>query len=178
MNTQGKLHVIGNLLGLLVICIILGTALADQLLRHDLPCPLCLLQRIAYVAIGICMMMNLYLSIRPAHYGLMILATLFGLGVAVRQLTLHLDPGDPGYGFPVLGHYLYTWSAIGFIIILILIAVALLLDRGVNIEYKIQHQGCKIIVAIFLLLILVNGISTFMECGPYTCPADPTAYYF
>jgi hypothetical protein len=178
MNKQVKLHYFANCLGLLLISILLIIVLVDQLLRHDLPCPLCLLQRICFVAIGLAMLMNLRFGIKPSHYALMILATLLGLGVALRQIHLHLAPNDPGYGLRFLGEYLYTWSAIGFFIILILITVALLLDRGFEGSYTLRHKALTLLTALFLFLILAHGISTFIECGPFICPDDPNRYYF
>lgn len=178
MNKQGKLHLLGNLLGLLGICSILSFILLDQLIIHELPCPLCLLQRVCYIAIGLAMLMNLCLKIRPSHYGLMILAALLGLAISVRQISLHLAPGDMGYGSQILGHYLYTWAALGFVIIIIFIALALIFDQGFNIEYKTQNTWFKTLIALFLFLILANGVSTFILCGPYTCPDNPTQYYF
>ncbi|MCL9683280.1 disulfide bond formation protein B [Legionella maioricensis] len=178
MNKQGKLHLLGNLLGLLIICSILIFALWDQLIIDDLPCPLCLLQRVCYIAIGLGMLMNLRLGVKPSHYGLMSLATLLGLAISVRQITLHLAPGDMGYGSPILGYYLYTWAAISFAVIITLIALALIFDQGFNIEYKIQHPGGKALIALFLFLILANVVSTFILCGPFTCPDNPTQYYF
>ena len=177
MNVEEKLHLLGNWLGLLCLCIILGFVLGEQLFFHDLPCPLCLLQRIIFVAIGMSLLMNLYLGFRPAHYGLMLLSALLGFAISLRQIMLHLTPNDPGYGLLVLGHYLYTWAAIGFAIIIILIATALILDQGINIRYKVQNKWGKLLVGLFLTLILANGVSTFLECGPFVCPGDPTEYY-
>jgi disulfide bond formation protein DsbB len=178
MNRQSQLHLLGNLLGLGVICTILIMVFIDQLWRFDLPCPLCLLQRTCFIAIGLTILMNLYQGIKPSHYGLMILATLLGLAVSMRQVTLHLTVNDPGYGFTFLGEYLYTWSAIGFTIIMILIAMALIFERGFNVTFEIQNKYFKALVNLFLFLILTNGVSTFIECGPYICPSDPTGYYF
>lgn len=176
MNVEGKLHLLGNWLGLLLLCAILGFVFGEQLLCHDLPCPLCLLQRIAFVAIGISMLMNLYLGFRPAHYGLMLFSALLGFALSLRQIMIHLAPNAPGYGLPILGHYMYTWAAIGFALIIILIATALTFDQGINIQYKIQNKWGKFLVALFLTLILANGISTFLECGLSACPDAPTEY--
>ena len=178
MNKEGKLHLLGNILGLVVICIILSIVFIDQFIHHDLPCPLCLLQRVCFIAIGLCMLMNLQLGLKPSHYGLMILSTLLGLAVSVRQISLHLAPNDPGYGMTFLGVYFYTWAAICFGIILIFIAIALLFDNDFKLEYKIHHLGYKVLVAFFLFLILADGVSTFIQCGPYVCPSDPTQYFF
>ncbi len=51
-----------NGLGLLAVSVVLLVAFADQLLLGDLPCPLCILQRGAFVAVGVALVMNLRLG--------------------------------------------------------------------------------------------------------------------
>lgn len=178
MNSQKKLHVWGNSLGLVIVCVILIIAFAEQILTHSLPCPLCILQRICFAGIGICLMMNLRLGFKPSHYGYMLFQALLGLAISSRQFLLHVGPNDPGYGNPFLGLYFYTWSALIFLLIIGCIAVALSLERGFDEQYKTSNKGLIALMAVFLILILANGISTFLECGPYICPNDPTTYYF
>lgn len=178
MNIQKKIHILGNSLGLIVICAVFIFAFAEQLLNHSLPCPLCILQRICFAGIGICLMMNLRLGFKPSHYGLMLLQALLGLAIASRQFLLHSGLNDPGYGSPVLGMYFYTWSALIFLLIIGCIAVALTLERGLDDLYKASNRGFTVLMGFFLFLILANGISTFLECGPYICPDNPITYYF
>ncbi|KGP63020.1 hypothetical protein EP47_12905 [Legionella norrlandica] len=177
MNKQAQLHFLGNTAGLVIICSILIFAFADQFLFHALPCPICILQRVCYVAVGLCFMMNLKLGIRASHYGLMLLAAILGLSISIRQVYIHLMPGDPGYGNLFWGLHFYTWSVIIFSVIILLIAIALILERGIMPEYKVQNWGIKIIIGLFIVLILANGISTFLECGPHECPDNPSSYY-
>lgn len=177
MNKQMRLHLFGNTSGLFIICCILIFAFIDQLTRHELPCPICILQRICYVAVALCFVMNLTLGIRTSHYGLMLLASLLGLAISVRQIYIHLTPGDPGYGNLFFGLHLYTWSAVIFLIIILLISTALILDRGFMPEYRVQNKWVKVMIWVFFILILANGISTFLECGPHECPDNPSNYY-
>lgn len=177
MKIQNKLHIWANSLGLLAICFILILAFADQLMDHDVPCPLCLLQRICFVGIGICFMMNLRLGIKASHYGLMLLQAFLGLAIAMRQIYLHTASGDPGYGHTLLGLHFYTWAAIAFILISLFIAVALIFEYGLNPQYRTNNKWLITLMCFFLLLILANGISTFIECGLYSCPNNPTSYY-
>lgn len=177
MITQNKLHRWGNMLGLVIVCIILIMAFYQQLIDHTLPCPLCLLQRVCFIGVGLCLCMNLREGIKISHYGLMILASLLGLGIALRQIFLHVTPGDLGYGSPLLGLYLYTWSAIGFVIIIGLIAISLLFERGFFETSSAPGRWLYLLMSIFVLLILANGISTFLECGPFICKDNPLHYY-
>ncbi|AHE67960.1 disulfide bond formation protein B [Legionella oakridgensis] len=176
MMTQHKLHLVGNRIGLIIVSFILIFAFADQLFRHDIPCPLCLLQRIAFVGIGLCCCMNLKCGIKPSHYGLMLLSAVLGFAISLRQLFLHMAPGDPGYGPLLFNLHLYTWSAVGFFIILGLIAIAMLLEHGFSDTLIPLGKPTLLLMGGFLILILANGISTFIECGVLICPDNPEHY--
>ena len=177
MINGNKIHQIANALGLLGVCIILLITFYQQLLYHELPCPLCLLQRLCFIGVGLCLCMNLKTSIKVEYYGLMILSALLGLVIALRQIFLHVSPGDLGYGSPLLGLYLYTWSAIGFGLIIGFIAISLLLKFSFKERYFLPKQGLYWLMIFFLFLILANGISTFMECGFLICKDNPIHYY-
>lgn len=176
MITQNRLHQVGTIFGLIVACIILITAFYQQLMHSTPPCPLCLLQRACFIAVGLCLCMSLVNGIRVSFYGLMILSSLLGLGIALRQIFLHVSPGDLGYGSPLLGLYLYTWSAIGFAIIIGLLAIGLLFEKGFYEPSLRPKWPLYLLMSLFLLLILANGISTFRECGPFICKDNPTHY--
>ncbi|MFC3908319.1 disulfide bond formation protein B [Legionella dresdenensis] len=177
MINQPKLHFWGNFLGLLFICISLAIAFCDQLISHDLPCPLCLLQRLCFIATGLALCMNIRYGSKPAHYGLMLLSALCGLSISVRQLFLHIAPQDPGYGGEIWGLHLYAWSAIIFIGIITTIAIALLFDEGFTERPVFIKRWVDLLMSIFLVLILANSVSTFIECGFTRCPDNPVAYY-
>jgi disulfide bond formation protein DsbB len=173
---QYKLHRIGNLIGLIILCIILSIAFIDQLTRNDLPCPLCLLQRVCFAAIGICFCMNIKNGIKASHYGFMSLSAYLGLALATRQIYLHLAPGDPGYGQLVFGIHMYVWSLIAFTTVMLTIASALLFERGFSETPPKPKQGHLALMILFLFLILANGVSTFIECGFLVCSDNPSHY--
>ena len=177
MIQQNKLHQSGNSIGLFVICLILLLAFYRQILSNELPCPLCLLQRLCYIAVGICFCMNLVLGSKPSHYGVMLLAAILGLIIALRQIFIHTTPGDLGYGSPLLGLHLYKWSAIIFIFIIVGIASAFLLENGFVVSPLPLSRLFFIPMFFFLLLIIANGISTFLECGASNCRDNPLSYY-
>ena len=74
-----------------------------QIAYDELPCPLCLLQRVAFTALAVGPVLTLRHGPRPAHYGLVIIAALMGAAIAARQILLHIMPGDAGYGSALLG---------------------------------------------------------------------------
>src|SRR5436190_17042819 len=98
-----------NALGLYGIALVLLVAFGAQLLLHELPCPLCLLQRNQFAMLAIGPILNIRFGPRPSHYGLTLLTAAAGAGFAMRQMLLHIMPGDPGYGSALLGYHYYTW---------------------------------------------------------------------
>lgn len=170
-----------NALGLLAVCVVLLYALYDQLVYSDLPCPLCLLQRVGFTLVGFGLCLNVIYGPRPQHYAIMILSAAFGLTVAVRQMFLHIVPGSGSYGDPFLGLHFYTWSAIVFFVVIVGSALMMMFDDQFEAnparEEKFGGQMiCK--VAFFSMLVLTagNAVSAFLECGPLVCADNPVSY--
>ncbi|MFX7567084.1 disulfide bond formation protein B, partial [Acinetobacter baumannii] len=88
---------------------------------HELPCPLCLLQRIQFAVLAIGPIMNVRWGPRPSHYSLSLLAAAAGFAFSTRQVLLHIMPGDPGYGTALLGYHYYTLALIAFAACIVLI---------------------------------------------------------
>jgi len=42
---------------------------------------------------------------------------------------------------------------------------------------KAQPWLCKIAVIMFLIIIVINFLSTFALCGPGVCPDNPASYW-
>lgn len=168
-----------NALGLLAISAVLGFALADQLLFGDLPCPLCLLQRVGVVLAGFGIAMNLRFGIRPGHYGLTIIGAVAGAAVSVRQILLHIVPGSGSYGDAFLELHFYTWALLVFVLIVLGCAFMLLFDRQFRDQARasVPFAGFSLAVfALFSLLVVGNAVSTFLECGTGMCADNPTNY--
>ena len=171
-----------NALGLIVLSAMLFFALYDQFMAQELPCPLCLLQRIGFVAVGIGLLLNIMKGPRPAHYSFSALAAVVGGAVALRQVSLHVIPGTPPYGEPFLGYHFYTWAFIWFVLILIVISVITSFSRQYEtrvayVPLKAQPWLGKVAMLLFLLVITANVLSTFALCGPGVCPDNPVSYW-
>ncbi|MEM1005297.1 MAG: disulfide bond formation protein B [Pseudomonadota bacterium] len=170
-----------NAFGMLVVSMVLFLAYVYQLTLYELPCPLCLLQRVGFVAVGVGLGLNLLYGPRPQHYALMLIAALFGGSVAVRQILLHIVPGTGHYGSPVLGLHYYTWSAICFFLILLGTAVMLLFERQyANADSDEPRFGdnklAKIAFFVMMGLAVLNAGTSLLECGPGICADPPTSY--
>ena len=170
-----------NALGMLAVSLVLALAFVYQLTLDELPCPLCLLQRVGFVAVGVGLGLNLLYGARPQHYAIMLLSALFGVSVSVRQILLHIVPGTGHYGSPVLGLHYYTWAAICFFLILIGTAIMLLFERQYSDDSAatVRFGGSTLAKVAFMIMLglgAVNAVSALLECGPGICADPPTSY--
>jgi disulfide bond formation protein DsbB len=168
-----------NALGLYAIAAVLAAAFAAQFLLHELPCPLCLLQRIQFAMLAIGPILNIRHGPRPSHYAVSLLAALAGAAFAARQVLLHIMPGDPGYGSALLGFHYYTWALIGFCIAIVAIAVVLLFDRQFKPDDTNQPKPdafARVAIWLVIALTAANVLSTLVECGFAACPDNPVDY--
>ena len=171
-----------NALGIIAICLVLAFALADQFYMRELPCPLCLLQRVGFVAVAIGLLMNVVLGSHMAHYGFSVVAGLCGGAAALRQVSLHVIPGTPAYGEPFLGLHFYTWAFIlfGTIIFGIAVLASFQAQYGSSVKrlaWSEQTWLCKLSIASAIMIVALNFLSTFALCGPGVCPDDPVGYW-
>jgi len=170
-----------NAIGTLAVSLVLVLAYVYQLALYELPCPLCLLQRVGFVAVGVGLGLNLLYGPRPQHYAMMLIAALYGGSVSVRQILLHIVPGTGHYGSPVLGLHYYTWAAICFFLILLGTAIMLMFDRQYVDDRRAPprfggNRLAKVAFFVMLGLAVLNAGSTLLECGPGVCADPPTDY--
>lgn len=174
-----RLAIYLNSLGLLALSGALGFALADQLIYHDLPCPLCLLQRMAMFAAGIGLVLNIGVRHAPRHYGIVIISSVLGMFMAIRQILLHIVPGTGAYGDPFLGLHFYTWAFLLFVGMIAAASLMLMIMRqnGSEARHAVPWLG-SLAIGVFFILSVANVIGTTFECGAGACPDDPTSYEY
>lgn len=160
-----------NTVWALIICGVLAAGYCVQFLKHELPCPLCLLQRLSMIGVAMGPLFNLRFGIYSAHYGVSILSAMFGGFVSLRQISLHVCPGFPTFGEPVLGLELYTWALVVFACSIFIAAIMLFLptasaQNSLRIKMTIWEQ-----LAFWLVLFMTtaNIITTLQECGLGVC---------
>ena len=108
-----------NAVGLLAVSAVLIFAFADQLFLADLPCPLCILQRAAFVVAGFGLALNLRFGPRASHYALLLIGALAGAVIASRQILIHIVPGTGTYGHALLGLHFYSWAFVIFVVMVL-----------------------------------------------------------
>ena len=174
------LAITANALGLYAIAFVLAAAFGAQLMLGELPCPLCLLQRIQFALLAIGPILNIRYGPKPSQYGLSLLAAVVGAIVAGRQILLHIMPGDPGFGSAILGYHYYTWCFVGFSAAIVLIGAVLLFDRQFGADAALAPPApnafAKTAVWLVIGLTALNVASTVLECGFAACPDSPVSY--
>ena len=173
-----------NLAALLGLLVVLGGLLWFEFGMGEMPCALFLIQRSAMFGLALGPIMNLLWGMRPAHYGVSILAACVGGAGSIRQILLHIaTPGDPGHGPAVLGFHLYTWAIITFVIGIAGCAILLLFkgqfeagDTGVLRERGWLRLVTIAIITWVTLNLAMMGIGVLPDCGLGMCPDDPAQF--
>ena len=173
-----------NALALFCLAIPLVGALGIQL-TGDLPCPLCLLERVAMFSVAIGLVLNLRYGLNPSHYAMSMLGALMGLVISGRHVLLHVSgPPGSGYGGAFLGLHLYTWALIVFFCFLIGASVLLLGSAQFETENDSSPRvgwntslWARLTSYLIFALCAINAGMAFMECGPLECPENPTGYW-
>ncbi|WP_154202298.1 disulfide bond formation protein B [Vibrio harveyi] len=167
-----------NTLGLLGMTAVLLIGFVLQFVLNELPCPLCLLQRIGFVMIMFGFLLNVVYGPHARHYGVVLIGALYGVATSLRQVSLHVIPGTPGYGSPILGMHYYTWAFALFVATIFAVAVILMLTSKEESPepYQMSNLG-RIACLLAISVVALNAIGTFAECGPYQCPDNPESYW-
>jgi disulfide bond formation protein DsbB len=168
-----------NLGGVAGILSLLIVTLVMQFGFFDLPCPLCLLQRIGFFGMALGFILNLRYGFRPSHYAVVLISALFTAFIALRQIALHVIPDTGVYGMAIFEMHLYTWSFIVSVAAMVITTLLLSVDRQYEGNSEVIGGWRKVtnfMFLIFLSLLLINIGATFMLCGFQACESDPIYY--
>ena len=170
------------------ICGVLLGAFFVQFIGRELPCPLCMLQRMAMMlaAMGPFYLIGVLRSggtldvgTMARGYGMSILAAVIGIVMSSRQVLLHILPGDPGYGSPMFGMHLYSWGVIVFLVIILVSGLTMMFARQLEVGESDHRNSLasRIVVWAFIIVIGANVVATFVESGfNLFLPDNPTGY--
>ncbi|MFD0361594.1 disulfide bond formation protein B [Nocardia sp. GCM10030253] len=162
--------------------------LAFQFGAWEYPCPLCIVQRMfmALAALGAAYIVREGMNgtIEPHDYttgwGLAIVGCVAGGFASWRQTMLHILPGDPGYGDPLLGLHLYVWAWILFVAAIATIGVVLSFSHETAaLEIPaVPHRMIGMLALWFLGIVLaINLVAVFLLEGfHWFLPDDPNRY--
>ncbi|EFP97273.1 membrane protein, partial [Vibrio caribbeanicus ATCC BAA-2122] len=86
--------------------------------------------------------------------------------------------GTPGYGSPIFGMHYYTWAFVLFGATVLGVALLLILwNEEWNSQSFTMSGFGRLVCLLAITAVALNFVSTFAECGPYECPADPVSYW-
>lgn len=166
------------LLTMIVAAGILTAALYFQYSAAELPCPLCLLQRVALFGVCFGVMLSFRHGFSHAHSGISMIFSVFLLIVAARQtlLDIYPRPGHAYIGEAVLGLHMPVWS--------VLIAAALLTGQAIQLALFGDNRqvletparafpilaGLASLVGVYVVgLCAANLVSVVLQCGLDQC---------
>ena len=172
---------------ILGICGVLIGAFVIQFAEGEMPCPLCLIQRMCMIlaALGPAFVIlegrsrfSHGFSIIGAGFGMSILAAVGGMSVSARQVLLHIAPGDPGYGTPVMGMHLYTWALVVFIVVIVVSGATVLFEPRIQLPRPTRLRWfTRCTLGLFALIIAANVVAAILEAGPNLfLPDNPEKY--
>ncbi|HYX47906.1 MAG TPA: disulfide bond formation protein B [Sphingomicrobium sp.] len=159
-----------------VMAAVLTAALVIQYGAGELPCPLCLLQRVAMLGVCFGLMLNFRHGSSERNLGFSLLFSVFLLVVAVRQtlLDIYPRPGHAYVGTAVLGLHMPVWSVLIAVALIAAIALKLCII-GTETARPPPARGSlfgrlSTVLSLYLIgLALVNFGSVVVQCGVGQC---------
>jgi disulfide bond formation protein DsbB len=161
-----------------VIAGILTAAMTLQYAKGELPCPLCLLQRVALFGVCFGIMQNFRSGFSHQNTGFSLLFAILLLIVSVRQslLDIYPRPGHEYIGSAIFGIHMPVWSIIIALCLLIAFAAKLavlggdehLRDHHVT-RFPVVDRGAKVISLYVIALCAINLVSAVLQCGFGQC---------
>ena len=163
---------------MLGVAAILTAAMALQYGNGELPCPLCLLERVALFGVCFGILLNFRSGFSGRNTGCSLLFAVFLLVVSVRQtlLDIYPRPGHAYIGSPIFGIHMPVWSIIIAVGLLTAYALKLALLGG---EESLRDAGVKAkphvkrladVLGLYVIaLVAINLVSVVLQCGLGEC---------
>ena len=163
---------------MLVIAGILSAAMTLQYAKGELPCPLCLLERVTMFGVCFGIMMNFRRGFSYQNTGFSLLFAIVLLVVAVRQslLDIYPRPGHEYIGSAIFGIHMPVWSIIIALCLLIAYAIKLAVLggdeylRGAELsEFPAIKKAADVLSLYVIALCAINLVSVVLQCGLGEC---------
>jgi len=166
------------LLVMFVIAGILTAAMTLQYVNGELPCPLCLLERVAMLGVCFGIMLNFRRGFSYQNTGFSLLFAIILLVISARQslLDIYPRPGHEYIGSAIFGIHMPVWSIIIALALLIAYAIKLsilggdeyLREADVS-EFPAIRRIADILSIYVIALCLINLVSVVLQCGLGEC---------
>ena len=160
---------------LAVVAAILTVAMAMQYALGEIPCPLCLLQRVAMFGCCFGLIQQLRLRDSERGTGIALIFALLLLVISVRQtlLDIYPRPGHDYIGSAALGLHPPVWSVIIAVALLLGLAVRLALFGGGRAtksgDDALPRALVQPLVIYVVAICAINFLSVLAQCGLDQC---------
>lgn len=159
---------------LFVLAAVLTAAMVLQYGHGEIPCPLCLLQRVALFAVCFGLMRHFREGDRGRGVGLALVAAVFLLLVSARQTLIDIcpRPGHDYVGSAILGLHMPVWS------VLVALGVILALSMQIAVVGEARQSSvpsARVVTAArwaglyVCALCAINLVSAVLQCGLGAC---------
>lgn len=161
-----------NALSIFIISGVLIGAFVIEYGFHETPCPLCLLQRLSMIGVTTGALLNLKFGVHVRHYAISYFSAILGASISIRQITLHICPGEPPFGEAVFGLSLYTWAFLVFVCTILGISLLLFLyDPSKKSETPKKMEWYAVLAfGLIFCITLANIYTSLRICGFGPCP--------
>jgi len=166
------------LLVMFVIAGILTAAMTLQYVNGELPCPLCLLERVAMLGVCFGIVLNFRRGFSYQNTGFSLLFAIVLLVISVRQslLDIYPRPGHEYIGSAIFGIHMPVWSIIIALALLSAYAIKLAILGGDEYlreadvsEFPAIRRIADILSIYVTAICLINLVSVVLQCGLGEC---------
>lgn len=176
MTARGAAAALNDLAELAMLVILAGiltTAMVLQYAAGEIPCPLCLLQRVAIFGVCFAILRNLRDGFSHRNMGIAMLFSVLLLVISVRQtlLDIYPRPGHAYIGSAVLGLHMPVWSTLIAAALLtgFALRLAVLGDREVAPHAPGLARIGRAVGLYVAALCAINLVSVVVQCGLGQC---------
>ena len=160
---------------MLTMAAILTMAMILQYYGGEIPCPLCLLQRVAMFGVCFGIILHFRHGYSARNAGFSMLFALFLLIVSARQtlLDIYPRPGHSYIGSTVLGLHMPVWSVIIAVAILLAFTIKLAVLGGEHLRdlqpSPTLSRVARLLSLYVIAICLINFASVIVQCGVGAC---------
>ena len=154
---------------------ILTAAMVLQFAAGEIPCPLCLLQRVAMFGVCFGIIRHVRRGYDVRNVGLGLVWALFLLMISVRQVLLNIvfRPGHAYPGSAVLGLHMPVWSVVIAFAVLVAFATVLTMFDGERLDAAPPSPALTRVGTVAGLYVIalgvINLVSAVLQCGLGAC---------
>jgi disulfide bond formation protein DsbB len=160
---------------MLTIAAILTVAMILQYYGGEIPCPLCLLQRVAMFGVCFGIILHFRHGYSAQNTGVSMLFALFLLIVSARQtlLDIYPRPGHSYIGSAIMGLHMPVWSVVIAVAILTAFAIKLAVLGGEDLRDPQPSPAlgrvARLLGLYLVAIALINFASAIAQCGLGSC---------